>query len=71
MLALYTEHNEKGGVTGKSEDFCSVNAKSQLETVIEHLVGRQGQPMGAQMHAVHVSDRQGLSQDSSQTSIED
>ena len=30
---------------------CSGNAKSQLEAVIEHLVGRQGQPLGAQVHA--------------------
>jgi len=56
MLALYTEHNEKGGVTGKSEDFCSVNAKSLLETVIQHLVGRQGQPMGAKVRAIHLID---------------
>lgn len=26
---------------------CSSNAKSQFETMIEHLVGRQGQPRGA------------------------
>lgn len=35
---------------------CSGNAESQLEAVIEYLVGRQGQPMGAQVHAVLLSD---------------
>ena len=30
---------------------CSGNARSQLEAVIEHLVGRQGQRRGAQVHA--------------------
>jgi len=29
------------------------------ETVIEHLVGRQGQPRGAQVHAMHLSDWKG------------
>ena len=43
----------------------SKNAKSQLETVIEHLVGRQGQPRGAQLHAMHLSDQKGWSQDPS------
>jgi len=32
--------------------WCSGNAKSQLETMIEHLVGRQGQRRGAQVHAI-------------------
>ena len=31
---------------------CRRNAKSQLEAVMEHLVGRQGQPRGAQVHAM-------------------
>jgi len=31
--------------------------------VIEHLVGRQGQPRGAQVHAVYLSDQKGWSQD--------
>jgi len=31
---------------------CSGNAKSQLEPVIEHLVGRPSQPMGAQVYEV-------------------
>ena len=35
---------------------------SQLEPVIEHLVGRQGQPRRAQVHAMHVSDKKGWSQ---------
>jgi len=42
---------------------CSRNAKSQLEPVIEHLVGRQGQPRGVQVHATHLSDQKGWSQD--------
>jgi len=37
---------------------CSGNAKTQLEAMIEHLVGRQGQPSGAQVH-----DQKGWSQD--------
>jgi len=32
---------------------CSRNVKSQAEAVMEHLVGRQGQPKGAWVHAVH------------------
>ena len=43
---------------------CNGNAKSQPETVIEHLVGRQGQPSGAQVHAMNLSDRKGWSQNS-------
>jgi len=35
---------------------CSRNAKSQLEAVTEHLVGRQGQRRGAQLYAMHLSD---------------
>jgi len=31
--------------------------------VIEHLVGRQDQPRGAQVHAVYLSDQKGWSQD--------
>ena len=42
---------------------CSRNAESQLEAAIEHLVGRQRQPRGAQLHAVYWSDRRGWSQD--------
>jgi len=41
----------------------SRNAKSWPETVIEHLGGRQGQPRGAQVHAIHLSDWKGWSQD--------
>ena len=33
------------------DTYCSWNAKSQLEPVIEHLVGRQGQRRGAQVYA--------------------
>ena len=32
----------------KKFSVCSGNAKSWLEAVIEHLMGRQGQPRGAQ-----------------------
>jgi len=39
--------------------YCSGNAKSQLEPVIEHPVGRQGQPRGAQVYAMHLSDCKG------------
>ena len=42
---------------------CSGKAKSQLEAVIEHLVGRQGQLRGAQVCAVHLSDWKGWNQD--------
>ena len=34
-------------------------AKSGLETVIEHLVVRQGQARGAQVYAVHMNDQYG------------
>ena len=43
--------------------WCSRNAKSQPEAVIEHLVGRQGQPRGAQVHAMYLSEQRGCSQD--------
>jgi len=42
---------------------CSRNADSQLAPVMEHLVGRQGQPRGAQVHAMYPSDWKGWSQD--------
>jgi len=35
---------------------CSRNAESWPEPVIEHLVGRQGQPRGAQVQAMHLCD---------------
>ena len=40
----------------KNNEFynCSWNAESQPEPEIEHLVGRQGQPRGAQVHAAFV-----------------
>jgi len=44
---------------------CSGNAKSQPKAVIEHLVGRQGQPRRAQVHAMYLSDQKGWSQDAS------
>ena len=43
--------------------YCRKNAKTQLEAMIEHLVGRQGQPSGAQVHAMHLSDWKEWSQD--------
>ena len=42
---------------------CSRNAESQPELVIEHLVGRQGQPRGVQLRAMCLSDWKGWSQD--------
>jgi len=36
---------------------CSGNAESQLGAVIEHLVGRQGQPRGAQVQVVCLIDQ--------------
>ncbi|XP_040525300.1 uncharacterized protein LOC101748689 isoform X2 [Gallus gallus] len=38
------------------ERACRGNAKSQLDAVMEHLVGRQGQPRGAQVYAMCLSD---------------
>jgi len=42
---------------------CGGNAKSWPEAVIEHLVGRQGQPRGAQVYAMQLSGQKGWSQD--------
>jgi len=42
---------------------CSRSVKSWLEAVTEKLVERQGQPRGAQLHAVYLSDCKGWSQD--------
>ena len=42
---------------------CNGNAESWPEPVIEHLVGRRGQPRGAQLHAVCLNDQKGWSQD--------
>jgi len=44
------------GIQHVRSGYCSQNAKSWLEAVIEHLVGRQGQPRGAQVYAVHLID---------------
>ena len=35
---------------------CSGNAESGPEAVMEHLMGRRGQPRGAQVHAMNLSD---------------
>ena len=40
-------------------DHCGGNAKSGLETVIEHQVVRQGQARGAQAYAVHMNVQYG------------
>ena len=40
-----------------------VEMLSWLELVIELLVGRQDQPREAQVHAMHLSDQKGWSQD--------
>ena len=48
--------------SGKFEE-CGGNVKSQPEAVIEHLVGREGQPREAQLHAMYLSDWKGWSQD--------
>ena len=42
---------------------CSGNAESRPKTVIEHLVGRQGQARGVQVHAMYLSDWNRWSQD--------
>ena len=42
---------------------CSRNSKSWVEPEMEHLVGRQGQPRGALVHAAQVSDQKGWCQD--------
>lgn len=34
---------------------CSGNSKSQSETLMEHLVARQGHPRGIQVHAMYLS----------------
>jgi len=41
----------------------SRNGRSSPEAVIEHLVGRQDKPRGAQVHAMYLSDWKGWSQD--------
>ena len=53
--------------------YCSRNAKPWPETGIKHLAGRQDQPRGAQVHAVHLSNWKGVEPGStpSQTSFKD
>ena len=41
---------------------CCENTKSQHEAVIDHLVGRQGQPRRAQVHAMALRGQKGWSQ---------
>ena len=50
-------------VGGNVEDDYSGSAKSQPVAVMEHLVGRRGQPRRAQVHAMYLSDQKGCSQD--------
>ena len=45
-------------------EVCSRNATPWPEAVIEQLVGRQGQPRGAQVHALYLNDQKGWSRDS-------
>lgn len=59
-LYSQTAQPEQGVTTSY---FCSGNAKSQPEKVMGHLVRRQGQPQGAQVQALHLSDWKGRSQD--------
>jgi len=42
---------------------CSGNAKSGLDSMIEHLMGRQGQPRQAQLRAMYLCVQKGWSQD--------
>jgi len=49
--------------TGSSPHDGLVAEMLSPEPVIEDLVGRQGQPRGAQVHAVHLIDQNGWSQD--------
>ena len=52
------------GLARNGQTRCNGNAKSRSEPVIEQLVGRQGQPRGAQVPAMWLSeDRKGQSQD--------
>ena len=53
----------RGIWSGLLSPICSGNGKSGLEAVIEHLVGRQGQPRGVQVHAVLFSDQKGWNKD--------
>jgi len=55
LFESYYNGGERGGHSG--------NAKLKPETVIEHLVGRQGQPRGAQLCVMCMSDQKGRSQD--------
>lgn len=58
MIAINSQFISLANLTN-----CSGNAKSQPEAVIEHLVRRQGQRRGAQVHAMLLSDWEGWSQD--------
>jgi len=42
---------------------CSRSAKSGLEAVIEHVVGKLGQHKPGQIHTIHLSDWKGWMQD--------
>jgi len=45
--------NKCGALHLGRNNHCSKNAQSRPEAVMEHLVGRQGQPRGAQVHAMY------------------
>ena len=49
-------------LTCHSVTCCSRNATSWPEAVIEHLVGRQGQPRGAQVCAMYLNNQKEWSQ---------
>jgi len=61
---FFTAEKVKGkeASTTKTE-VCEEMTTLQLEPVIEHLVGRQGQLRGAQVHAMYLSEQKGRSQD--------
>ena len=56
MITLLKKKKKRKEKKKKDVAICSGNVKSQLETVIEHLVGGQGQPRGAQVEAAQLSD---------------
>jgi len=57
-------HRSTASILNFHRCVCSGNAKSRPEAVIEHLVGRQGQPKEAQVYAMYLSGGKGWSQDS-------
>jgi len=62
-IVIQSKRNERFLLYLSILSSCSRNAKSWPEAVIEHLVGRQGQPRGAQVGAVHLGDWKRWDQD--------